>query len=59
MLATPDTAGVAVNVLGQFHITRQMLADVIKILQETAEKYDAAEKQAAQARPEARKADQS
>jgi hypothetical protein len=51
-------AGVVVNVLGQFHITRQMLDDVIKILQETAEKYDTADKQAAQARPEARKADQ-
>lgn len=34
--------GVKVNVLAQVHITRQLLGDLIGLLQITAEKYDAA-----------------
>jgi len=34
--------GVKVNVLTQVHITRQLLGDLIALLQTTAEKYDAA-----------------
>jgi len=34
--------GVKVNVLTQVHITRQLLGDLIGLLQTTAEKYDAA-----------------
>ena len=33
-------AGVKVNVLTQVHITRQLLGDLIGLLQTTAEKYD-------------------
>jgi hypothetical protein len=34
--------GVKVNIVGQFHMTRQMLTDLITLLQTTADKYDAA-----------------
>ena len=34
--------GVKVNVLAQVHVTRQLLGDLIGLLQTTAEKYDAA-----------------
>lgn len=34
--------GVRVNVLGQYHISRQLLADLISVLQVTAAKYDQA-----------------
>lgn len=34
--------GVKVNVAGQFHMSRQMLGDLISVLQTTAAKYDAA-----------------
>jgi hypothetical protein len=40
--------GVKVNVLGQFHMTRPMLKDLIAVLQETAARYDAAVEHAAQ-----------
>jgi hypothetical protein len=43
-------AGVRVNVLGQFHISRQLLSDLISVLQVTAEKYDAALRQATSAK---------
>jgi hypothetical protein len=36
--------GVKVNVLTQVHITRQLLGDLIGLLQTTAEKYDSAAK---------------
>ncbi len=39
--------GIRVNVLGQYHVTRQLLDEVIKLLQETATKYDEAEAAAA------------
>ncbi len=35
-------AGIKVNVLAQVHVTRQMLGDLIGLLQTTADKYDAA-----------------
>lgn len=38
--------GVKVNVLGQYHISRRMLGDLITLLQATAVKYDAAVEQA-------------
>ena len=38
------SAGAKVNVAGQFHISRRMLDDVIRVLQETAAKHDAAAK---------------
>lgn len=44
------TAGVKVNILGQFHISRQLLADIISVLQTTAAKYDAAAQQGRQDR---------
>jgi hypothetical protein len=34
--------GVKVNVLTQVHVTRQLLGDLIELLQTAAEKYDAA-----------------
>ena len=37
------TEGVKVNILGQFHISRAPVNDVIKVLQAAAERYDAAE----------------
>jgi hypothetical protein len=43
-------AGVPVNVLGQFHVSRQMLRDLIAVLQVTADKYDAALRQATAAK---------
>jgi hypothetical protein len=43
--------GVKVNVLGQFHMSRQMLKDLIVILQQTAAKYDAAVLQASSDMP--------
>jgi hypothetical protein len=33
--------GIKVNVLAQVHVTRQLLGDLIGLLQTTAEKYDA------------------
>ena len=36
------TEGVKANVVGQFHMSRQVLADLIAVLQITAAKYDAA-----------------
>lgn len=36
------TAGIQVNILGQFHFTRQMLSDLISLLHDTAAKYDQA-----------------
>ena len=42
--------GVKVNVLTQVHITRQLLGDLIGLLQTTAEKYDEAAR-IGQARP--------
>ena len=38
--------GVKVNVLGQYHISRRMLGDLITLLQTTAANYDAAMQQA-------------
>lgn len=38
--------GVKVNVLGQFHMSRQVLRELITVLQETAAKYDVAVEQA-------------
>jgi hypothetical protein len=34
--------GVKVNILAQVHVTRQLLGDMIGLLQSTADKYDAA-----------------
>ena len=42
--------GVRVNVLGQFHVSRQLLGDLINVLQVTATKYDEAVRQAIAAR---------
>jgi hypothetical protein len=42
--------GVKVNVLGQFHMSRRMLDDFIRVLQATAAKYDAAAHMASQER---------
>jgi hypothetical protein len=39
--------GVPVNVLGQFHVSRPLLDQLIAVLQETAAKYDQAEAAAA------------
>lgn len=36
------TSGVKVNIVGQFHMSRAMLSDFIKVLQITADKYDEA-----------------
>jgi hypothetical protein len=38
--------GIKVNVAGSFHMTRQMVNDLIAVLQGTAAKYDAAIRQA-------------
>ena len=48
------TSGAKVNVIGQFHMSRQMLDDFVTILQVTAAKYDIAADQAAQLRAEER-----
>ena len=36
------TSGVTVNVLGQFHMSRAMLSDMIRVFQTTVDKYDEA-----------------
>lgn len=53
MLRQMIETGVRVNVLGQFHISRQLLGDLIGVLQVTADKYDAALRQAMEAKENA------
>lgn len=45
MLERIKAEGLKVNILGQFHLSRQVLADLIGVLQSTAAKYDAAVEQ--------------
>lgn len=41
LLAKLRTEGITVNIAGQFHMSRQMLGDLMTLLQTTADKYDA------------------
>lgn len=52
LLERLKTSGARVNVVCQFHMTRQMLDDLVAVLQTTGAKYDAAAHQAAQGRAE-------
>jgi hypothetical protein len=51
-IAKLKAEGVKVNVSGQFHVTRQMVDDIIRVLAATADRYDAAIRQAAGRRSE-------
>ncbi len=50
LVARLESSGAKVNVVGQFHMSRQMLQDFIAVLQTTAAKYDAALQLAVQER---------
>ena len=47
-LARLRTEGIKVNVVGQFHLSRQILDELINLLTETREKFDQAEAAAPQ-----------
>lgn len=50
VIAKLKAEGAKVNVSGQFHITRQMVDDIIRVLKITADRYDAATRGAASSR---------
>ena len=52
LLEKYTTAGVKVNLVGQFHMSRAMLNDFIRILHTTAANYDTAVKLASPGPPE-------
>jgi hypothetical protein len=49
-IAKLKAEGAQVNVSAQFHVTRQMVDDVIRVLTITADRYDAAAQEAASRR---------